>query len=58
MKAMKRPITPFGLRLPEDLKSWLEVRARENRRSMNSEITFLLDRYRSQQQRQPQEAAQ
>jgi plasmid stability protein len=58
LKAGKRPIPPFGLRLPEDLKTWLEVRARENRRSMNSEITFLLDRYRAQQQRQPQEAMQ
>lgn len=55
---MKKPISPFGLRLPDDLKSWLEVQARENRRSMNGEITVVLERHRTQQQRQPQGAAQ
>lgn len=58
MKTVKKPIAPFGLRLPDDLKSWLEVQARENRRSMNGEITVVLERHRTQQQRQPQGVAQ
>lgn len=58
MKTAKKPITPFGLRLPDDLKSWLELQARENRRSMNSEITVIVERYRAQRQTLPQEARQ
>lgn len=58
MKTAKKPITPFGLRLPDELKSWLEVQARENRRSMNGEITIVLERYRAQRQGQTSEARQ
>jgi hypothetical protein len=49
MKSPKRQ-PPFGLRLPPDLKQWLAVKAAENRRSMNSEALFVLERYRAQQQ--------
>lgn len=35
-------ITPFGLRLPRELKQWAEQRSTENGRSLNSEITAIL----------------
>lgn len=34
--------SPFGLRMPADLRLWLERRAEDNRRSLNQEILFLL----------------
>jgi predicted HicB family RNase H-like nuclease len=33
---------PFGLRIPPDLRKWLEDRAQEDRRSLNSEILEIL----------------
>lgn len=33
---------PYSLRIPDDLKSWLKTRATKNLRSMNAEITSLL----------------
>lgn len=35
---MSRDITPFGLRMPADLKTRIEERASQNSRSINSEI--------------------
>ena len=35
---MSRDIAPFGLRMPADLKALIEVFARRNARSINSEI--------------------
>lgn len=35
---MASPIPPFGLRLPVDLKTWIEREAKRNRSSQNSEI--------------------
>lgn len=35
-------ITPFGLRLPRELKEWAEKRSTENGRSLNSEITEII----------------
>ncbi|WP_158782508.1 Arc family DNA-binding protein [Pantoea sp. BAV 3049] len=35
-------IAPLGVRLPEELKSSLQERARDNGRSMNSEIVQIL----------------
>ena len=35
---MSRDITPFGLRMPADLKTRIEERAQKNSRSINSEI--------------------
>lgn len=34
--------TAFGLRMPEDIRSWVAERAAENGRSINSEIVQLL----------------
>lgn len=36
-------VAPSPIRLPEDLKVWLKHRAIDNRRSMNSEVTFRLE---------------
>lgn len=43
---MSRSISnaPFGLRMPEVLRARVKEMAEENRRSMNSEIVFLLER--------------
>lgn len=37
-----RSITPFGVRMPDDLKEKLTVRAAQNGRSLNSEIVMIL----------------
>lgn len=41
MKGM-RNITPFGLRMPDELKEKIQERALKNGRSMNSEIIMIL----------------
>lgn len=41
MKGM-RSIAPFGVRMPDDLKDRLTVRAAQNGRSLNSEIVMIL----------------
>lgn len=46
---LKRDITPFGLRIPSELKEWLRERAYENRRSLNSEIEHRLVQGREQE---------
>ena len=39
----KQPaITPFGLRIPTELKQWLDAHAKENGRSINSEIIQII----------------
>ncbi len=35
---MSRDIAPFGLRIPPELKSWLEQQAKNNGRSLNAEV--------------------
>jgi predicted HicB family RNase H-like nuclease len=39
---------PFGVRMNPDLKNWLRVKARENHRSLNSEVCHVLEKYRAQ----------
>ena len=36
-------IAPTSLKIPEDLKSWLKKKAKQNRRSMSMEILALID---------------
>lgn len=36
-------IKPFGLRLPPDLKAWVEEEAKKDRRSVNSWLTILIE---------------
>ena len=40
---MSRDIVPFGLRMPPELKEKIEIMAKKNRRSLNSEIVVLLE---------------
>ena len=40
---MSRDIVPFGLRMPPELKEQIEIMAKKNRRSLNSEIIVLLE---------------
>lgn len=35
---MSRDITPFGLRMPTELKSLIDAAAAENKRSINAEV--------------------
>ena len=37
-----RSIKPFGLRMNPDVKTWIEERASQNGRSLNSEINQIL----------------
>jgi hypothetical protein len=41
----------YPLRLPPELKTWLEAQAKANRRSLNSEIVYRLEQSRAQQER-------
>lgn len=40
---MSRDIAPFGLRMPSALKEKLEKKAKDNKRSLNAEITSRLE---------------
>ena len=46
MKA-PRQSAPLPLRLEPALRAWLESRARQNKRSMNGEVTFMLENHRA-----------
>ncbi|MEW9272407.1 Arc family DNA-binding protein [Gluconobacter oxydans] len=43
---MARTDPQFKLRLPADLKAWVEESAKHNQRSLNAEIVFLLNEAR------------
>ncbi|WP_332848685.1 Arc family DNA-binding protein [Massilia sp. S19_KUP03_FR1] len=40
---MTRSIAPFGIRMPEELKKQLTEQARNNHRSLNSELVMRLE---------------
>jgi hypothetical protein len=40
-----KKVIPYNLRLPERLKNKLEKRAREEKRSLNQQIIFVLERF-------------
>lgn len=42
-------LTPSPVRLPEDLKAWLKIKAAENFRSMNSEVIARLEQSRKEE---------
>lgn len=37
----------FRLRIPKGTKDWIKASANQNRRSLNAEIVFCLERYRA-----------
>lgn len=46
-----------SLRLPADLKAWLDTRADDNGRSINSEIVQLIKTERSRTEQKPKKTA-
>ncbi|WP_124303173.1 Arc family DNA-binding protein [Pseudomonas chlororaphis] len=46
---MSRKDPQFNLRLPEELKQWIESKAQENCRSRTAEIVFMLMEERRRQ---------
>jgi predicted HicB family RNase H-like nuclease len=36
-------LAPFGVRLQPELKEWLKISAKQNQRSMNNELVFILE---------------
>lgn len=47
-----RDINPFGLRMPSEIRTWLEEQAAANRRSLNSELLVILEDVRRNRMRQ------
>jgi len=47
-----REISPFPLRLQDELKNWLKDRAAESGNSLNKEISILLTAVKSQIEKQ------
>lgn len=41
---MKTPIAPFGVRIPPEIKAWVEAQAKKERMSMNSWIVRLIEK--------------
>lgn len=56
LKTKSTAPAPVGVRLPDDLKTWLKYQAQNNRRSMNGEILVRLEQSRLQQQTQGAQA--
>lgn len=44
-----RAIQPTGVRIPDELKTWLAEQANKNRRSLNNEIVYRLEESQKQQ---------
>jgi hypothetical protein len=38
----KKQISPFGVRMPDDLKMWVKMKSRMEGRSMNNMIVLLI----------------
>lgn len=39
-----RDISPYGVRLPKEIKDWIKKKAKDNRRSINDEIILILEK--------------
>lgn len=44
MNAQRQEIAPFGVRMPPDIKGWVEAQAKLERMSMNSFIVRLIEK--------------
>lgn len=44
MKSEHQPIAPLGLRMPPDIKAWVEAQAKKERMSMNSWLLRLIEK--------------
>ena len=47
-KSMTQKLTPTPVRMPDDLRRWLQQQARQNHRSLNGEIVHRLEQTRQQ----------
>lgn len=47
---MEKPqvISPYGVRIPSDLKAWIKDQSKKNRRSMNTEIIWIIEQFKNQ----------
>lgn len=44
MDVQRQVIAPFGVRMPTDIKAWVEAQAKKERMSMNSWILRLIEK--------------
>lgn len=44
MSDSQRAIAPFGVRMPPDIKAWVQVQAKKERMSMNSFVLRLIEK--------------
>ena len=49
---MKKRISPCPLRMPDNLRAWIQERAIKSGRSLNAEINQMLKRYKEEQAEQ------
>lgn len=47
-------VTPFGLRLPPNLREWVEEQAKKERRSINSWLTILIEQKKEEARHEKQ----
>lgn len=52
MDTIRQTGAQVKVRLPADLKTWLQHQALDNRRTLNSEVVLRLEKSQSQQQAQ------
>lgn len=52
-KIIKDDDVKFSLRIPRDIRQWLEVEAHRERRSVNAHILRLLQTIKEKQERSP-----
>ena len=50
-------IIPYPLRIRADLREWVKKTAESNRRSMNAELTVLIEQAKAKQEQQAHEPA-
>jgi hypothetical protein len=49
MSGDRHQMAAYPLRLPSELKAWLQQRAAENRRSLNAEVIITLEKAQKQE---------
>jgi len=52
----QREITPFGLRLPPNLKAWVQVKAKSDDRSLNWVLVKLVEEAKARDEMQNEHA--
>ncbi len=52
-----RQIMPYSLRMPVEIREWLEGKADDNARSLNGEILTILKEKKKEEEREQHQAA-